>query len=424
MSSTAFLERDIKAIKKRAQINFIYKGIKKILKILFRSKRIRTILVYPEITDQSALEDILNRIIWGFPNFKDLRIYIVVEDDLKNISLESLEGPQYQRSYLKDLTNIKLISSKELSKFWGNNSILIHKAKKIFDTSVLLRLHKVQIIDKNYFSNTEALAWQNLNYSTYTKKEHTKFSDLSKKNYSKFLLQNNKKAYCFATGPSFDRYEEFKFEDDSSKIICNTTIKNDKFLEYIRKPDLLVFADPVFHFGPCEYAAQFRDRVLEVVKKYKCYVMVPEKEMPYLLSNYPELKDFIIGMASKKGTFNFPSVEKFWVKGSSNIMTQLMFPVASAIANEIFIIGADGRKPEEKYFWKHSSSAQYDDLMKTVFETHPSFFRDRDYKDYYDVHCKLLEDLINFGEKLGRKYYSLTPSYIPVLSNKLFKDTE
>jgi hypothetical protein len=73
----------------------------------------------------------------------------------------------------------------------------------------------------------------------------------------------------------------------------------------------------------------------------------------------------------------------------------------------------------KKYFWKHSSSAQFSDLMQTVFETHPSFFRDRNYKDYYEEHCDTLKKLIEFGEKKGKKYFSLTNSYIPVLKDRL-----
>jgi hypothetical protein len=96
----------------------------------------------------------------------------------------------------------------------------------------------------------------------------------------------------------------------------------------------------------------------------------------------------------------------------------LMLPVASSVAEEIYIIGADGRQPDEKYFWKFSPKAQFDDLLETVKAVHPSFFRDRNYSDYYQRHCQELENQIIFGEKLGKKYYSLTQSYIPVLKRK------
>ena len=57
---------------------------------------------------------------------------------------------------------------------------------------------------------------------------------------------------------------------------------------------------------------------------------------------------------------------------------------------------------------------QFYDLVNSVFQTYSSFFRDRDYKDYYKEHCRFLENLIEFVEK-HNKYYSLTPSFIPAL---------
>lgn len=194
-------------------------------------------------------------------------------------------------------------------------------------------------------------------------------------------------------------------------------MKNEDFLQHIKGPDLLVFADPVFHFSPCEYAAMFRDDALKVVQKYKCFVMVPDFTVPLMLAHYPELQEYLIGMHTKND-FNIPNLEKYYVKGSSNILTLYMIPVASSISQNIFIIGADGRKPDENYFWKHSSSAQYSNLMQTAFDTHPSFFRDRVYTDYYDRHCKFLDKLLQYGESKGKKYISLTPSYIPALEKR------
>ena len=99
-------------------------------------------------------------------------------------------------------------------------------------------------------------------------------------------------------------------------------------------------------------------------------------------------------------------------------MTMLMLPVASTVADETYMIGADGRSQGEKYFWKHNPSAQFDDLMDSAFATHPSFFRDRIYSDYYNEHCRYLEGLVAYGETRGKTYYSQTPSLIPTLAKR------
>jgi hypothetical protein len=99
-------------------------------------------------------------------------------------------------------------------------------------------------------------------------------------------------------------------------------------------------------------------------------------------------------------------------------MTLYMLPVASAIAEEVYVIGADGREKNEHYFWKHHETTQYGDLLSSVRDAHPSFFRDRNYNAYYEEHCRTIEELMRYGESHGVRYHSLTPSRIPALANR------
>ena len=97
-------------------------------------------------------------------------------------------------------------------------------------------------------------------------------------------------------------------------------------------------------------------------------------------------------------------------------MTTLMLPLGFLLADEVTIAGSDGRQPTEKYFWAHNTQLQYsDEMMKTVFDAHPSFFRYVDYSDYYDEYCQSLEALIQVGEAAGKTVRPLTPSWIPAL---------
>ena len=97
-------------------------------------------------------------------------------------------------------------------------------------------------------------------------------------------------------------------------------------------------------------------------------------------------------------------------------MTTLMLPIALMLADDVSIAGSDGREPNETYFWKHNKQLQYsDDLMQTVFDAHPAFFRDRDYADYYEQVCDDLEALIQFGESHNKVVRAATPSWIPAL---------
>ena len=135
------------------------------------------------------------------------------------------------------------------------------------------------------------------------------------------------------------------------------------------------------------------------------------------------MEENIIGIDIKNSGINFPTKDSFWVQSSGSIITYMMIPMASVLTNNIYILGADGRDKKESYFWKHNKTVQFHDLMNTVFETHPSFFRDRDYLSHYDIHVEYLTKMIEFGEKRGIKYFSLSDSFVPALHNRLIKKT-
>lgn len=418
MSEVAYGVRDLPTIQKRAKVYFIYRVIKKLLSILLRvqNKQVKTILTYPAISQQEYLFEIANKIVWAFPQRPELNVSIMVTKELQDSLLVDANTGPYMRNYLQgDLSYIHLVTREKKS-----DLKLFVDAGALWWSNIF-KFHRTDILDKNFFSDVEGHMLQFGYEKTLSVREKESSEKLSRKNFELFMerYRHKKKAYCFVTGPSFDLYDQFTYEKESLKVICNSTVKNDAFLSYIGAPDLLVFADPVFHFSPSEYSAAFRDEVVKVYKKYKPYIAVPFRSMALLLKHYPFLEDRLIGIKIQRGEFHFPSSKALWLRGSKNILTQFMLPIASSVSDEIYIIGADGRKPEEKYFWKHSKSAQFDDLMQTVFETHPSFFRDRDYKDYYEEHCAFLEKLIRYGEERGKRYFSLTPSYIPALKERM-----
>jgi hypothetical protein len=206
------------------------------------------------------------------------------------------------------------------------------------------------------------------------------------------------------------------FAPESLKIICNSMVRNHTLLERIL-PNVLVFADPVFHFSPSRYDEAFREHARQTILKYDCFCIVPERQYGLMLAHFPELAHRLIGMPVKTSqAWNFPTPDNLFVRATANIMTLFMVPLAASLSREVNILGADGRQNNEKYFWKHSAKNQFDQLMQSVEDTHPSFFRDRIYSDYYEEHCVQVESLIREGEKVGVRFHSLTPSYIPALS--------
>jgi hypothetical protein len=185
-------------------------------------------------------------------------------------------------------------------------------------------------------------------------------------------------------------------------------------------PDILTFADPVFHFGPNEYAAQFREDAVRALRNFDCWCIVNTPGDALLRKQFPQIADRVIGIPSRSelSEFHFPGPDELFVRSTGNIMTLFMLPIASALADRIHVFGADGREENESYFWEHSSIAQYDGLMNSAVKEHPSFFRDQLYSEYYDKHTRLMGKLIKYGEEKRKKYSSITPSNIPALSKR------
>jgi FkbM family methyltransferase len=367
-------------------------------------------ILYPAVDDISVLEDLVSRLSFALPEVENISVVIPLSEILYMDMIKEYNGRYGSITY---------ISEKDVVDSFNESIVLVHNMDSVEDLNFFKNALRVEIIDKEYFSDIEAETLRKLYYKTISPERKREYSEVSRANLMKFKKKNilKKQAFCFTTGPSFDNYQSFNLPKNALKIICNSIVKNLEFIDFIGGVDLITFGDPVFHFGPSSYAEAFREDVLKLIRLSEAYIVIPELNVPLMLLHYPELQDRLIGLGGGEN-FNFPSSKNFYIKNTANILTLFMLPVASAIADTIFIMGADGRKEEEKYFWQHSVSAQYNSNMEDAFKTHPSFFRDRNYKDYYQEHCKILEDLISYGESLGKVYASVTQSYIPALKER------
>lgn len=230
--------------------------------------------------------------------------------------------------------------------------------------------------------------------------------------------RSDSSALVLGTGPS-----AADLEGDHTRwthrIVCNSAIRDASLMERLR-PTHICFGDPVFHFGASAYAGQFRQDLREVAERYDSVLVVPGYCAELLASNMPWARGRMLPLDLTNASWNAPTLADRTVKPTGNVLTQQMVPLAISLASSIDIGGADGRKPDEKYFWTHSRTHQYsDDLMNTVFVAHPAFFRDTDYADYYADHCAAMDDLMHFGEDRGCRFTTVTNSYIPALAARM-----
>ncbi|MEL3970779.1 hypothetical protein AAEO50_00655 [Rossellomorea oryzaecorticis] len=398
-------------ISKHAE-NKLYKIPNKIFK---NKSELKNILIYPEFHEEKQLAEFLNKLAWYLPNYGEYKIEIIAKGfDVKN-TLYKIPDHQYKFLDEELLSHLKIRDSKENISSLTTDLILVWDKKEMKKLPFkLVAISK--IVDPNFYSHTESSNFRELFFETLNKEQTTDLQSLYKRNFTNLLKENNKnRVTVFATGPSIDKAFNMDFEN-SFNIICNSIVKNDRLLEQI-KPRIITFGDPVYHFSSNKYSTIFRNHVLKTVEKYNSYVVVPETAAPLLLRHYPELENYIIGVPKGNG-INFPTMDKFYVNYSSNILTLFMLPFAASISDRIDIIGVDGREKKEKNFWKHSSSVQFDELTGTIEQAHPSFFRDRLYTEYYKRHVKYLGDIINFGEEKGKSFKTLTKSNISLLNNR------
>ncbi|MEQ8664782.1 MAG: hypothetical protein RIC16_03575 [Rhodospirillales bacterium] len=229
-----------------------------------------------------------------------------------------------------------------------------------------------------------------------------------------------REVYVYGSGPSVSQVIDAKFDfGDGCHIVCNSLIKNDELMDIVR-PKIVVCADPVFHAGPSEYAAEFRRTLNRFLHKHDAHVVTLVDYVATICSALDESHwDRVIGVSQgDMPEDNLNLIDNQTVRPTENILTLLMLPLAMTLTDKISILGCDGRSfVQDSYFWKHDTKSQFGDLMEGAKLTHPAFFK-RDFNDYYIAHCQVLERLFVSGERAGKRIRMITPSYLPPLAKR------
>lgn len=378
----------------------------------------KRILIYPSVNNATYLEALLWKINVAFPLKNDLRFYLATKTININKILQKINKKTSLTLHNLDPLIIENPKKANIKNFKRYNLILCHKF--IVLPKIVRYFHKTEIIDSFFYSYIEGITYQKVSFKLINEYNKQQFATNSTNNFQRLFKEfsGTKQSVCFLTGPSISNYNEINVKGDAIKIICNSLVKNKKLLEHIGGPDIITFADPIFHFGASDYAVTFRQHLIELINVYNPFIVVPDFTVPLLLGWFPALKQNLVGIQIIEDEFNLPIPGKMWVKASDNILTMLMLPLAASLTENIHVAGADGRDKNEKYFWKFNPDSQFSGEMQSVFKAHPSFFRDRKYSKYYNNHCDVLNALLLFAESKGKHFVSLTPSKIPALNKR------
>jgi hypothetical protein len=223
-------------------------------------------------------------------------------------------------------------------------------------------------------------------------------------------------AFVLATGPSALEVD-LDGIDDEVRITCNSAIRDRHRMSAFR-PTIVAFTDPVFHFGPSRYAAQFRRDLLTMLEYCDPLLLCGAEWVGPLLNMLPQLSDRLVAIPRQAGgPWRWPTDRDPTTRPTESVLTNLLLPIAFTLADNVRVAGVDGRQPSESYFWKHG--LQYsDDLMQSAFDAHPAFFRDRDFADHYVQYCEEIELMIRAGEAAGKTVQAAAPSWIPAFRKR------
>jgi hypothetical protein len=369
-----------------------------------RREEVTALSFYPPVNDPAELADLVARINWYLPGV-ELPIYV---PGAAGLTVRPADAPHMDPV----LVHTHRLTPTEPT--GPGVRYVLHRTRPRTVLTHLAKLRRTTVADA-YLSYTSEHGYRRLREAL----SSVPVPDL--RTSVETLLERRVEGgtvLVLGTGPSATELDDATIERADVRITCNSAVRNEELIARL-KPSVICFADPVFHFGPSTYAAAFRQDMLRAAESTGALVAIPANFLQLLLGHHPELHDRVVGLALDGDDWDWPTPERPEVRPSGNVLTEMMMPVALALADRVLIAGCDGRQPHESYFWQHNPAVQYDpNLMGAVFEAHPSFFQGRSYADYYDHHCRQLEDFCASAERRGKAFEGVTRSYIPALRGR------
>lgn len=371
------------------------------------------ILLWPPFRDRGTLTEILNRLCFYLG--PDERVQVLVEvRGLRPGGGLPPYMPAYTQLFRSRIAVVKGPPDLPFPRLIRHQRILLWRRPGRFQSRLAARiLPHVRVIDPEHCQFEYASVTSGL-------KPRARVAESSRERFLAWRSARPRKdkVYLLATGPSLSRFREFDFSD-GYVIACNSVAASREILEHA-SVDLLAAADPVFHFGPSSYAHEFRRLLAGTARRYG-YRLVTLDAFGEIVDRHLRLPPSSVFELPLRDDQRIRRLDESWaVPRTANVLTLLMIPLAFTLASELFILGADGRKPTDVGFWRRAPAPELDRVEASVRACHPAFFSRRDYRAYYRRHCATLERQIRAIEQAGGSVRTLAPSSIPALAGRLF----
>jgi len=384
------------------------------------------VVVYPPLTRESEFLDLYFKAVYYLPRGTVSRVLIPIafEPSFDPGRPESCRRPEYDGDYpAGDRRDIQVRPAPECdlaNALEGADVVLVWDWAAVErDDAGLAESPKLRNVDR-HAHGADGWTWAGLLSEWHSERQRVAVQRRSQRRLAKYLdgLPDYGKAYVFGTGPSLETASEFDFSD-GYRIVCNTIVNNPRLLDHI-DPHFIVAGDAIYHFGTNLHACAFRRDLDREMARREMMFITRDDFYPLFTHHHPALAARTLVAATGRTGVHFDVrtwlVYHKWPHG--NILNALMLPLGSALADEVFLLGFDGRAPGEKMFWQNSAANTYDALKPAIQEAHPGFFATTDFEAYARAHSDNAERIMVEGEKLGKRYRCLNRSYIEAFAKR------
>tara|TARA_B110000014_G_C20126874_1_gene601386 strand:+ start:3990 stop:5039 length:1050 start_codon:yes stop_codon:yes gene_type:complete len=259
----------------------------------------------------------------------------------------------------------------------------------------LKAIKRLRIIDINFFGHLGLNVLINIGFfDILNKEERVLLKKESMKNYLQLKKTlSNKEIVILGNNKNFTK--SMKISNNRPLFICNDSVKEVKNIN--SELTVLSFGDPMFHFSPHKTAIDYL-KIVKDNKNYIDFIIVPINTLPIL--KQLDMNTKIIGVTSSNRGKNFITIGELDIvtKKTHNILTQYMLPIAMSISKSIFLGAVSTSKTNNDKLW------QYDEKLvkknEKSFAFGYSFFKDRNFKNYYKQHFKFLNRIIKENENI------------------------
>lgn len=224
------------------------------------------------------------------------------------------------------------------------------------------------------------------------------------------------------TGPSLIKARKL-VHLDCYKIACNTIVKDTQLWAQLR-PHFIVAGDAIYHFGHNKYATSFRNDLKKCLALNEAIFIYPALYHPFVKKEFSRFTHLLVPIPTgTSDQINYNLFEDFSLPAIGNVLNLLLLPLSTSLTKNIYLLGFDGRAPDDKLFWSNSNDHSYAEFIPDIQVKHPMFFEyfidnKNPFKYVNTVHGDSLDNNLTALEKLGFEFALISKSYTPTLQKR------